>query len=320
MLMADDVRTVAVIGSGTVGPGVALAYAMAGFVVWLADIKVEAIERARTSIDAACRLLAEEEYLSAADAEQAIGRIRPTTDVDAAVRTADFVQEAIPEDVQLKQQLYRHLETVARPDVWLGTNTSTFQIADITAAMHEPERVVGVHWVAPPYLIPAVEILRGETTPQAAVDFGVALMKRANKVPLVVRDVPGFIFNRLQHVLGTAALELVEEGGVSFEDVDNAMRYGMAIRYPLWGIFGTQDRVIHKRTAIQAAAYLSQATGNPKYGPHRLLVEAAEDGRYGIVTGKGWYDYPDRDPAELARDRDRQLVRMVKLLRNNEVL
>lgn len=320
MKKADEVKIVTICGGGTIGPGVALAYAMAGFDVRLADIKQEPLDRAKVSIEKACQMMAEEEYLSKEQAEQAQQNMTYTTDVDGAIAAADFVQEAVPEVVGIKQDFYAHAEKVAQPDVWLGTNTSTMKLSDITAKMEHPERVVGVHWFAPPFLIPTVEILRGEKTPQEAVDFGVELMRRVGKVPCVVKDIPGFILNRFQHVLMTTALEIVDEGGVTFEDVDNAFRYGLAPRFPLWGIFGTHDRGVHKRTSSQAAAYISQATGNPKYGPHPLFLKAVEEGRFGIMVGKGWYDYSGQDPAEIAKQKDRELVRILKLLRDNKVL
>jgi 3-hydroxyacyl-CoA dehydrogenase len=186
--------------------------------------------------------------------------------------------------------------------------------------MQHPDRVVGVHWFAPPYLIPTVEILRGDDTPQEAIDFAVELMQRVDKVPAVVKDIPGFILNRFQHVLITTALEIVEEGGVTFEDVDNAMRYGLAPRFPLWGIFGTHDRGVHKRTSSQAGAYISAATGNPKYGPHPLFLKAVEEGRFGIMAGKGWYDYSGQNLDDIQKQKDRELIRMIKLLRENEIL
>lgn len=316
----SEVKTVTICGGGTIGPGVALAYAMAGFDTRLADVKAEPLERAKVSIQKACQMMAEERYLSEAQAEAAQRNMSYTTDVDTALAVADFVQEAVPEVVEIKQDFYAHAETVAQPDVWLGTNTSTMKLSDITAKMKHPDRVVGVHWFAPPFLIPTVEILRGDKTPEAAIDFGVDIMKRAGKVPCVVKDIPGFILNRFQHVLLTTALEIVDEGGVTFEDVDNAFRYGLAPRFPLWGIFGTHDRGVHKRTSSQAGAYISQATGNPKYGPHPLFLQAVEQGRYGIMVGKGWYDYEGQEPAEITKQKDRELVRMMKLLRDNDVL
>ncbi len=320
MMKAEDVKIVTICGGGTIGPGVALAYAMAGFATRLADIKQEPLDRAKTSIEKYCQMMAEEQYLTAEQAASAQANMSYTTDVDGAIASADFVQEAVPEVVEIKQDFYAHAETVARPEVWLGTNTSTMKLSDITAKMQQPERVVGVHWFAPPYLIPTVEVLRGDKTPQAAIDFAVAIMKRANKVPCVVKDIPGFILNRFQHVLLTTALEIVEEGGVTFEDVDNAFRYGLAPRMPLWGIFGVHDRGVHKKTSSQAAAYISNATGNPKYGPHPLFLKAVEEGRFGIMAGKGWYDYAGQDPTELAKQKDRELVRMLKLLKDNHVL
>jgi 3-hydroxybutyryl-CoA dehydrogenase len=151
------------------------------------------------------------------------------------------------------------------------------------------------------------------------VDFAVELMRRTGKVPSVLGDIPGFILNRFQHSIMTTALEIVEEGGVTYEDVDNAFRYGLAIRFPLWGIFGTHDRGVHKKTSADAGGYISQATGNPKYGPHPLLLQAAEEGRWGIMAGRdGWYDYPDKDAVK--RDKDRELIRFIKLLKAEGIL
>jgi 3-hydroxyacyl-CoA dehydrogenase len=315
----DDIRTITIVGGGTIGPGVALAYAMAGYDVTVADIKDEPLERARQTVQSATQMMAEEDYLPVSEAEAASSRVAYTTDVDGALSRADWMQECIPEIVAMKQDFYAHAEEVCQPDIWLGTNTSTMKLADISARMKQPERLVGVHWFAPPYLFPTVEVLRGDNTPQEAVDFAVELMRRTNKVPSVLKDIPGFILNRFQHSIMTTALEIVEEGGVTYEDVDNAFRYGLAIRFPLWGIFGTHDRGVHKKTSADAGGYISQATGNPKYGPHPLLLQAVEEGRWGIMTGRdGWYHYPDKDAVK--REKDRELIRFLKLLKSNQIL
>ncbi len=319
MKSVDDVRTIAIVGGGTIGPGVALAYAMAGYSVRLADLEVNALERAKSTVASACQMMAEEDFLSREQAEAALSNISYTIDGDEAVAAADFVQECVPEVVEVKQKLLQHLEEVAQPDVWLGSNTSTMKLADITATMKRPETVLGIHWFAPPYLFPTVEVLRGDKTPDEAIDFAVELMKRVGKVPSVLKDIPGFILNRFQHSLMTTALEIVEEGGVTYEDVDNAFRYGLAIRFPLWGIFGTHDRGVNKKTSAAAGAYISKATGNPKYGPHPLLVKTGEEGRLGIMSGAdGWYDYADKDAVKKEKDRD--LIRFLKLLKENEIL
>jgi 3-hydroxyacyl-CoA dehydrogenase len=319
MKSIDDVRTITIVGGGTIGPGVGLAYAMAGYDVWVVDIKDEPLTRAQATVDAACSMMAEEDYLSAADAELARNRIVYSTDVDEGLRRADWIQDCVPEIVSIKQDFYVHAEAVCQPDIWFGTNTSTMKLSDIAARMERPERLVGVHWFAPPYLFPTVEVLRGDATLPEAVEFAVELMRRTGKVPSVLRDIPGFILNRFQHSIMTTALEIVEEGGVTYEDVDNAFRYGLAIRFPLWGIFGTHDRGVHKKTSADAGGYISQATGNPKYGPHPLLLQAGEAGRWGIMAGRdGWYDYPDKDAVK--RDKDRELIRFIKLLKTEGIL
>ncbi len=200
---------------------------------------------------------------------------------------------------------------------WPGKIPADRDVDRIAAATKRPERVVGQHWVQPAFLIPAVEVVRGDQTSPEAVEFCRALLERANKKPVVCKDIPGFIFNRFQHVLYTEALSIVEQGAATIEDVDNAFRYGLSMRYPIWSILGTHDRAATKVTSLHVERYLRESTGDPKFGPSPLMEEKVAKGEIGIWAGKGWYDYSGQSVEALIEDRDRKITRMMALLEQN---
>lgn len=317
MLSGDAAQHIVVVGSGVIGPGIALAYGRAGFEVTLADIDQGALDRAMAQLRNACRVMAEEDYLPADQGETAMARIRPATQFEDALATADFVLEAIPEKLDLKQSLFRHFDEVCREDIYLGTNSSSMRVTEIAAVTKRPERVIGQHWVQPAFLIPAVEVIHGDRTAPEAIEFCRRLLIRARKQPVVCKDIPGFIFNRFQHVLYTEALSIVEQGAATIEDVDNAFRYGLSMRYPIWSILGTHDRAATKVTSLHVERYLRESTGDPKFGPSPLMEEKVEKGEIGIWAGKGWYDYTGQSVEALVEDRDRKITRMMALLEKN---
>lgn len=314
MLRPQDVRRAAVVGAGTIGPGVALALLLGGLEVHLADLRAEALAVAGERIEAAMALLAEAgglpEEASPADMRR---RLTLSTAVEAAVAEADFVEECVPEDPEIKRDVLGQFERLARPGVWLATNTSTLGFAELIPLLRQPERLVGVHWVQPPYIVPTVEVIRGRQTADAAVTFAVGLLKRLGKVPVVVGDIPGFIVNRLQHVLLNEALSIVEQGS-SLEDVDAAFRDALAPRLALWGIFGTHDRSVDKRTSLANARHITRLTGDPKFGPSPLFELRVAEGANGVAAGRGWYDYAGRNAADLLAERDRALLRLRRQL------
>lgn len=305
-------RTV-VLGAGRMGFGLGLAYALGGHDVTLVDRDPAALGAA---VDRAVRAAAflEDEGLEPGDrCRAALARLATAEHAADACRAADLVQEAIPEVLADKQALLAEVEAWASPAALLATNTSSLRLADVSATMRRPERLVGMHWVSPPYLVPIVEVVRTEVTPPALVERAVAILRAVRKIPIVVPDVPGFALNRLQFALFAGAVDLVDRGIVTPEEVDLIVRYGMAPRQLAFGQFRLFDLIVNGHTVKAVSDYLFAETGDARYRPSPRLAEMVEAGRLGLVSGEGWFEYPG-DPAEHERRRDEAFARAYRLL------
>jgi len=211
IIQATDIRTAAVLGAGTMGHGIAQVAAMTGIGVWLRDVDQgyvdRAVERIRGNLD---KGVAKGKVTDAARAE-ALGRIRTTTDVQEAVSTADVVIEAAPEDLEIKQAIFREVDRAAPAHALLATNTSSLAVARIADALGDPGRLVGMHFFNPVHIMKLVEIVRHEANSDHTVALCRGLAERIGKTPIVVRDVPGFASSRLGIAIGLEAMRMVEE-------------------------------------------------------------------------------------------------------------
>jgi 3-hydroxyacyl-CoA dehydrogenase len=310
------VRTAAVIGTGTMGPGIAQVFALAGVETTLcgrSDASVASgLARARFAGENLARF-------GLANADAGAADIAGSTDRDAAAAGADVVVESIAEDLAAKRELFERLGGAARPDAILATNTSGLRITEIAERTARPERVVGMHWWNPPHLVPLVEVVRGERTGDATVERTAALCRRLGKTPVVVnRDVPGFLANRLQYALLREAANIVEQGIATAADVDAAMRAGPGLRWAALGPFEVADLIGHD-VIRDILAYLLPALegGGPGEGTGRGEAESffarlAKEGRLGVKSGGGIYDYAGRSAEELLTERDAKLAALLK--------
>ena len=295
-------RTV-VLGAGRMGHGVGLSYALGGHDVVLVDRDAAALQHAETRVRDAATFLAENGLATEVMVRRAVARIAFSGDIPAACAVADLVQEAIPEVLRDKQALFAEIEPLVRADAIIATNTSSLRITALAAGMRAPQRLIGMHWVAPPYLVPIVEVVRVPATPEEIVDRAVAILEGVGKVPIVVPDVPGFAVNRLQYALFAAALDLVDQGIVGPEQVDLIVRYAMAPRQLAFGQFRLFDLIVSGRTVLNVANYLYDETGDSRYRPSPRVMEMVEAGRLGLMSGAGWFEY-EGDTAEIERRRD----------------
>lgn len=295
-------RTV-VLGAGRMGHGLGLSYALGGHAVVLVDRDAAALEHAEARVRAAAAFLAANGLATGDAAGQAVARIAYSGEVARACATADLVQEAIPEVLPDKQALFAEVEPLVRPDAIIATNTSSLRIAALSAGMRQPGRLIGMHWVAPPYIVPIVEVVRVPATPDEIVARAVAILEGIGKVPIVVPDVPGFALNRLQFALFSEAVDLVDQGIVTPEQVDLIVRHAMAPRQLAFGQFRLFDLIVSGRTVQAVADYLYQETGDSRFRPSPRLAEMVAAGRLGLASGAGWYEY-DGDPTDVERERD----------------
>ena len=283
----SDLHTVAVVGAGTMGHGIAQVAAQAGYAVRLADAVPGAaragLERIRANLDGGVR----RGKVTAVERDATLARIEAVTAVDEAARGADLVIEAVPENLDLKRDLFARLGGLA-PAAVLATNTSSLSVAAIASAAPRPERVVGMHFFNPVHLMKLVEVVTHEGTGAAVRDAAVAAARLMGKEPIVVRDTPGFASSRLGVALGLEAIRMVEEGVASPEDIDRAMTLGY--NHPMGPLRLTDLVGLDVRLAI--ARYLHGTLGGQRFAPPALLERMVAEGKLGRKSGRGFYDWP----------------------------
>ena len=302
---------VAVVGCGWMGGQIARVYAAAGLTVYLADTDPAAVRR---TCDNLRRWL---DQAAPDDSDARRGRV-----VQAGLDELDeveFVQEAVVEDMQVKQQLFAELGQRLAPSIILATNTSRIRISEIAARCRDPARVLGVHWVSPAYIIPVVEIVPGPETASGTVDASCDFLRSIGRRPVICRkEIPGFLVNRIKEVLVNEALDLVAGGYASAEDVDAVVRWSIAPRMALWGPLRAQDLQSNKKTVLAVAQYLYEQTGDQRFRPPRLLQDAVAAGHLGIVSGRGYYSYEGLDKETLMQYRDQSLIDILAYLEGRD--
>lgn len=233
-----DIKNVACVGVGLIGQGWATLFSAKGFQVILQDVHDDILKSAVARITSSLRFLESHNLLKEDEAKAALKRIRTTTDIAEAVSSADYVQESVPDNYPVKKQVFKEMDDLAPQHAILASSTSGLLMTEIQKMTSKPERCVLVHPMLPVYIIPLVEIVGGEYTSQKTIDATHETMKRLGKTPVLLkREVPGYIVNRLQAALLREAIDLVEKGVASAEDVDKAFCMGIGLRDPLIGPF-----------------------------------------------------------------------------------
>lgn len=278
-----------VCGAGIMGHGIAQVGAMAGLEVTLMDIDEGSLERAEAAIERSLTKLTQKGKLEGRAAEAARQAITFTTSLEEAARQADVVVEAVPEQLELKREVFGFLDEHAPPDALLATNTSQFSITAIASATRRPQQVIGMHWFSPAVLMQLVEVVRGLESSRQTVDRTLELARALGKTPILCRrDSPGFVTTRLIAVLTNEAQRLVEEGLASIEDVDTACR--LAFGHPM-GPFQTAD-LTGLDTQLQVREALCDAHGE-RFRPTNLLRTLVAAGHLGQKSSRGFYDYAE---------------------------
>jgi len=270
---------IAVIGAGLMGHGIAQVFALAGHDVTIYDSVQATLDSAKA------RILTNLKDLG--DDRKAAERITPVVELAAAVREADYVVEAVLENLPLKQKLFAEIEQHVRPDTILSSNTSVIPITKIMEGLKRRERALGTHWWNPPFLVPLVEVIETQWTSPQAVDFAIKLHAAAGKKPAHVRkDVPGFIGNRLQHALWREAISLVENGICDAETVDNVIKSAFGRRLAVLGPLENADMVGTDLTLAIHQTVLPDIDSRP--GPSPYLEKLVKDGKLGFKSGEGF--------------------------------
>ncbi len=287
---------IAVIGSGTMGHGIAQVGAMAGLRVKLQDVDESRLSAARAQIHTSLARLVRSGKLPDGAPVGIVARIETTTELARAVDGAEVVIEAVPEVLDLKNELFRQLDALCPPETVLATNTSQLSITEIAAPTTRPERTIGLHFFNPPVVMRLVEVIRGIRTSDVTLERGLELVRRLGKESVVCnRDAAGFITTRALAALRLECLRVYEEGIASIEDIDKAIRLGLS--HPM-GPFELTD-LVGLDVALNNSRNLEQVYGERFKPPQSLSLHVAA-GRLGRKSGAGWYDYPaegDTPPA-----------------------
>ncbi len=280
------IKTVGVIGAGTMGNGIAQVFTQAGFDVCLVDIAQPMLERARKTIDASLAKFVEKGTLTAADRDASIGRLATATSIDR-LADADYVVEAIVENAEAKRGLFTSLDAITGPAVILASNTSSISITLLGAATRRPDKVLGMHFMNPVPLMTLVEMIRGQATSADSMRIASALCTALGKTPIEAADYPGFIANRILMPMINEAIFALMEGVGTPEAIDAVMKLGM--NHPMGPL--TLADFIGLDVCLAILNVLHDGFGDPKYRPCPLLRRMVAAGQLGRKSGRGFYTY-----------------------------
>ncbi len=301
----EDINTIAVLGAGNMGHGIAEVAALAGYDVTMRDIKEEFVQNGYDQIEWSLGKLAEGEHISEELADDTLERIDPVVDMGDAVDDADVVIEAVPEKMAIKKDVYGEVEEYAPDRAIFGTNTSSLSITELSAVTERPERFCGMHFFNPPVRMDLVEVITGEHTDESTLELIEDLAESMGKSPVRVhKDEPGFIVNRILVPLMNEAGWLVAEGEATVAEVDSTTKFDLGL--PM-GSFELADQV-GIDVGFHVLEYMHEVLGEA-YEPSPTLAEKVEAGDLGKKTGKGIYDYEDGPGAEIPTDQVTELVR-----------
>jgi 3-hydroxybutyryl-CoA dehydrogenase len=319
--ISSDLPRFAAVGAGRMGRGIAIAFAYAGHAISLIDLRTrsdaawQALQgQAQAEIASSLIDLAQLGVLDAARVPAITARVRMVraSAADAALAAADLVFEGVPETLEAKREAFAHINRCCRDDAILTSTTSSILVTQIAAFVHRPERFLNMHWLNPAYVIPVVELSCHPGTSAAVLARTKALMEQIGKLPVVCGATPGYIVPRLQALVMNEAARMIEEGAATAEEIDKATRYGLGLRFAALGVvefidFGGCDILHH------ASREMAASIDAGRYTAPAIVGQMMAEGRLGLKSGSGFYDYSERDVPAYRRD---VLARTLAMLRH----
>lgn len=280
-------KNIAVIGSGTMGNGIAHVFAQYGFSVALIDISEDALKKALGTIEKNLDRQVAKQTLTEEGKKNTLNNIKTFTQLKDGVSNADLIVEAATENIELKLNIFKEMDSFAKPEAILSTNTSSISITKIASVTKRPDKVIGMHFMNPVPVMKLVEVIRGYNTSDEVTNIIMDMSKKLQKIPVEVNDYPGFVANRILMPMINEAIYTLFEGVAGVEEIDTVMKLGMA--HPM-GPLQLAD-FIGLDVCLSILKVLHDGFGNPKYAPCPLLVNMVQAGHKGVKSGSGFYQY-----------------------------
>jgi len=301
---------VVVVGAGTMGPGIAQVYATGGYEVTLTDIKEEILQQAKERIKTNLDLFVQHGVLKKEQATEIFSRINYTTDNSSAAKNCDLMVEAVPENLQLKREIFSLFDSISPKEAILASNTSGIPIRDIAQAVKRKDKVMGIHFYNPAQLNKLVELIKTNETSVDTVEKVKQMLLNCGKKPVTVADIPGFLHNRLIYALLREAVSLVEQGLTTIEDVDTVVREAFGPRFSVLGLFKLVDMVgidIYYSVSSYLNKHLSNTTA-----PSLWIKSKIDGGELGLKTGKGFYTWTEDEKKKTMTALNAKMLQLLK--------
>ena len=309
----SQIKHIAVVGSGIMGHGIAQTFALGGYEVTLNDISDELLNKAIRQIHSNLNTFVEFGITTPQGVQEALSRIKATKNLKEASKESDFVVEALPEVMDVKKRIVKELDETCPPHTIIASNTSGLSLTEIVSGIKRQDQTIIAHWYNPPHIIPVVEIVKGRYTSDQTVDLAYQLLVSIGKKPVkILKEVPGFLGNRLQFALYREALYCLKEGIASAEDIDIAVKGSYGFRLPTLGPLETSD-FGGLDTYLNISEYLFKEIDRSTEPPE-FLREKVRQGKLGVKTGEGFFRYTPEEAERKIKERDRQFLQRLKCL------
>jgi len=313
----EQIKNICVVGAGLMGHGIGAAYALGGYRVVLNDISNEVLRTAMGHIKDDLETFVESSLITRNLVDGTLSRIKTTTDTEKAARDADFVTEAVSEDVEIKRDIFEKLDTICPAHTILASNTSSLVLSDFIGSVKRKDRVLVTHWFNPPHIVPVIEVVQGAYTSDDVFETVCALIRSIEKIPVkIYKEVPGFIVNRIQAAMLREAWSLWQQGVASPGDIDLAVKGSTGFRLAAIGPLMNCDA-----SGLDLWYNIAQRLFkviNDSHEPPEALKERIESGALGLKSGKGIFDYKvsstDQEQDEVAKLRDKRFIQLLKIL------